>query len=64
LLIWATHFLGGCAHAQTPFGNQDAVGDRQFRRAQPVEDELGLDRPLAHRRERRLPRRDKNSSSA
>ena len=38
-------FLGGCADAPPPFGNQDAVGDRQFRRPMTVEHELAS-RPI------------------
>jgi hypothetical protein len=39
-----TRFPGRRADAQPPFGNQDPVDDRQFRRAVAIEDELRLDR--------------------
>ena len=64
MLITRTRFPGRPANAKAPFGNQDAVGDRQFRRPVTVEDELRLDRPRAHFHGRCLRRRDKNSSSA
>jgi hypothetical protein len=64
LLICRTHFLGGRADAQTPFGNKDAVDHRQLRRPVTIEEELALDRPLAHLPGRSLRPLDKNSSSA
>lgn len=46
------------------FGDKDAVGRRQFRGLQAVEDELGVDHPFGHRRGWSLWARARNSSNA
>ena len=64
LLIGTTRFLAGSHAAPRSFGDKDAVGRRQFRGLQAIEDELRLDHPLAHRREDSRRARAKNSSNA
>jgi hypothetical protein len=64
LLIGTARFLTSTHAARGSFGDKDAVGRRQFRGLQAIEDELGLDLPLAHRRGCSLCARAKNSSNA
>jgi hypothetical protein len=64
LLIGTARFLTGAHGARGSFGDKDAVGRRQFRGLQAIEDELGLDHPFAHRRGRCRCARAKNSSNA
>jgi hypothetical protein len=64
LLIGTARFLTGAHAARGSFGDKDAVGRRQFRGLQAIEDELGLDHPFAHRRGRSRCGRAKNSSNA
>src|SRR5664279_3629112 len=64
LLIGTAHFLTGPHAAGRSFGDKDAVGRRQFRGLQAVEDELGVDHPFGHRRGWSLWARARNSSNA
>ena len=50
MLIGAARFLTRAHAARGSFGDKDAVGRRQFGGLQAIEDELGLDHLLAHRR--------------
>jgi hypothetical protein len=57
-------FLAGPFDACLPWWHQDGVGHRQIRGRVAVEDELGLNHPVVHRRGRFPWPRAKNSVSA
>src|SRR5437763_16889219 len=57
-------FLTGPRGAGPSWRYQDGVGHRHIRGRVAIEDELGLDHPLVHRRGRFLWRRAKNSVNA